>query len=161
MTAMEPDVVVVGRGIVGAAVAMRLARGGRSVLTIDVGDPAGSATCASGAMLGVLGELRPHDNPAELALRLEAWARQPSWWDEIGMPPAPAGTFVVAGQDRPDDLTALRAMEDEALLHGLRAERVRPGTGRRGLSTWPMKPGLMVPPCARRSSSWRPGWERR
>jgi len=123
---MEPDVVVVGRGIVGAAVAMRLARGGRSVLTIDVGDPAGSATCASGAMLGVLGELRPHDNPAELALRLEAWARQPSWWDEIGMPPAPAGTFVVAGQDRPDDLTALRAMEDEALLHGLRAERVEP-----------------------------------
>jgi glycine/D-amino acid oxidase-like deaminating enzyme len=77
-------------------------------------------------MLGVLGELRPHDSPAELGLRLEAWARQPAWWDEIGMSPAPAGTFVVAGPDRPDDLAALRAMEQEARQHGLRAERVEP-----------------------------------
>jgi glycine oxidase len=121
-----PDVIVVGNGIVGAAVAMRLAADGRRVLSIDVVDPVGSATCASGAMLGVLGELRPQDKPADLTLRLDAWARQPAWWDEIGLPPPSAGTFVVAGQDRPHDLASLLAMEEAASQHGLRAERVQP-----------------------------------
>jgi glycine oxidase len=123
---MEPDVVVVGNGIVGAAVALRLAASGRRVVSVDIADPVGSATCASGAMLGVLGELTPSEDHAGLALRLDAWKLHPSWWDEIGLAPPAAGTFVVAGPDRPHDLAALCAMEAAAADHGLRAERVEP-----------------------------------
>jgi glycine oxidase len=124
---MKPDVVVVGSGIIGAAVAMRLASHGQSVTCVTGTEGAASATGASGAMLGVLGELTPFDEPADLALRLDAWRRHPAWWDELELPPARAGTCVIAGWDRPGDSAALQAMESAAGKHGLRAERVAPG----------------------------------
>lgn len=124
---MNPDVIVAGAGIVGAAVSFRLSASGRRVLIIDTAAPVGSATRASGAMLGVLGELTAHDPPADLALRINAWSKQPTWREEAGLPAAAAGTFVVAGRDRSDDLAALAAMEAAAEKYRLRAERVDPG----------------------------------
>jgi glycine oxidase len=123
----KPDIVVVGGGIVGAAVTMRLAGQGHKVTCIAGAEGVSSATGASGAMLGVLGELTPFDEPADLELRLDAWRRHPAWRETLGLPAARAGTFVVAGWDRPPDSAALQAMENAARQHGLRAERVAPG----------------------------------
>jgi glycine oxidase len=111
----------------GAAGGVRLPAGAHSVLCITGAEGSASATGASGAMLGVLGELTPSDEPCDLALRLAAWRLHPAWRDQLGLPAARAGTFVIAGWDRPADHAALQAMETAAAEHELRAERVAPG----------------------------------
>jgi glycine/D-amino acid oxidase-like deaminating enzyme len=126
------DVVVVGAGAVGAATSFRLARNGHSVELLDP-DPmcgGGGATTASGAMLGVLGEVTGPDDPC-LALRLAAGERYAAWLDELGEaggapPPLGRGTFVVASTRHAGDVTALDAIEDAAIGTGLGSERLDP-----------------------------------
>jgi glycine/D-amino acid oxidase-like deaminating enzyme len=127
----EPDVVVVGGGIVAATCALALSSRGLSVLAIT--DRGASATEASGAMLGELGEfVRVPATAAErleAELRLRAAAVWPAWADEAGVAPGrlQAGTFVYASPDRARDELALAAIEQAAADNGRPAERVAPG----------------------------------
>lgn len=125
MTADIADTLVVGSGIVGAAVALRLAHDRRRVHLFAPADRVGGATDASGAMLGVLGETTPEELPAEAALRLAAWQRYPAWLETVEHPIS-RGTFVIAGAEREHDVRAIDAMQRAAALSGLRAERVAP-----------------------------------
>ena len=118
------DVIVVGGGVVGGAVALRLASGGRRVICLDSSTNQHGASRASGAMLGVLAETTPDEDPADLDLRVAAARRHATWSEELAFTQRDAGTFVVASARRPADLAAIEAMEAAARMHGLPCERV-------------------------------------
>jgi glycine oxidase len=71
----QPDVLVVGGGVIGCAVARALARPDRSVLLVERGAFGGQATCASA---GVLAVASGDDEGARLALRRASLARWPA-----------------------------------------------------------------------------------
>lgn len=127
------DVLVVGGGITGASVALRLARTGRRVALVDP-DPRGargSATTASGAMLGVIGEVSHDVDQDALALRVVASAGYEEWLSEIEdtgtkVPRLRHGTFVVISARRAGDALAGEAMQRAAVAMGLPCERVEP-----------------------------------
>ena len=74
MLPRKPDVLVVGGGVIGCAVARAVARPGRSVLLVERGAFGGEATCASA---GVLAVASGDDEDARLALRRASLARWP------------------------------------------------------------------------------------
>jgi glycine/D-amino acid oxidase-like deaminating enzyme len=123
-TSAQPDVVVVGSGILGLSVVDRMLRSGRRVTWCVGRDAEAGATAASGAMLSVLGEVSPGDDERELLLRVRAAARHEDWRSELGLPAARNGTFVVGAARRRRDLETVRAIEAAATQHGLRCVRV-------------------------------------
>lgn len=92
----QSSVIVIGAGIVGAALVWRLARGGHAVTVLDAGAPGGVATRASFGWINA----SFHHNHAHFALRAEglaAWRRLEVeagplplrwpgalWWEEEG-----------------------------------------------------------------------------
>ena len=104
------DVVVVGGGVIGCAVARRAALGGLSVVVVERGRPGAEASSAAAGMLSPLAEAQgPGDM---LSLLLRAREMYPAFADrlreETGADPAysDAGTLYVAIRE-----------EDEAELH--------------------------------------------
>lgn len=75
MLPRKPDVLVVGGGVIGCAVARAVAGPGRSVLLVERGAFGGEATCASA---GVLAVASGDDEGARLALRRASLARWPA-----------------------------------------------------------------------------------
>ena len=123
---LTAEVVVVGGGIVGAAVTHRLAASGHRVAwCVESGPPQG-ATAASGAMLGVLGEVVAGEHDDDLQLRVRAASRHAEWYEEVGAAQGGVGTFVIASAKRARDLQAGAAIELAAHRHGLACERVDP-----------------------------------
>lgn len=126
--------IVVGRGVIGWAVAFELACRGWEVVVVGPRHRAGGAASrAAGAMLGVLGEVTAlPDDPASatsLDLRIHAGAMYEGWLGRIaahgGRAPTPGcGTFVVTAADREQDARALRAMCQLGEAHKLRVEHV-------------------------------------
>jgi glycine oxidase len=82
----KPDVLIVGGGVIGCAVARAVARPRRSVLLVERGAFGGEAT---GASAGVLGVASGDDEGARLALRRASIARWPALAaalaDEVGV----------------------------------------------------------------------------
>lgn len=117
------EIVVIGGGIAGAFVADALERQGYDVAWLAPASHSGGGTQASGAMLGVLGEVTPDDSPEALALRREAASAWSEPLDELDVPQG-TGTFVVASARRPADVAAVRAMAAAAQVG--EAERVEP-----------------------------------
>jgi glycine oxidase len=87
MTAPAPDVLVVGGGIVGAAVARALAVDGYAVEIVDSGKEPGIATQASAGMLAPLAESDPEEPLLGLAVRGRDLYRQlaPALEEETGV----------------------------------------------------------------------------
>ncbi len=111
------DVVIAGAGIVGAACALELARGGLSVAVADPAFPGAGATAAGMGHLVVMQDSEPQ-------FRLTAWSRQ--LWSELA-PELPAeaeysqcGTLWVAADE--DDLAAARRLREAAAARGLASE---------------------------------------
>lgn len=75
------DVVIVGGGIIGCALALALVRRGLAVTVIEPGSPAGEATWAAGGMLSPLGEAR--DTGPFLALASASLDRYAAWVGEL------------------------------------------------------------------------------
>jgi glycine/D-amino acid oxidase-like deaminating enzyme len=113
----QPDVVVVGAGIVGAACAYWLAREGLHVLICDAEFPGSGATAAGMGHIVVM-----DDSPAQLALT----ARSRTLWEELvpSLSPAcedrmPGTLWIAAGVDEMAHLPAKQALYANA---GVRAE---------------------------------------
>ena len=83
----QPDVLIVGGGVIGAACARSLALAGRSVLLVDAGGKAGAATPASAGMLAPLAETQDQDPLLSLRIRARDLYRDlvPALEDETGI----------------------------------------------------------------------------
>ena len=74
MTAARADAVVIGSGVIGASVALELARNGRSVIVVDKGPgPGTGSTSASSAIIRFSYSTRD--------TILTAWEGAQIWWD--------------------------------------------------------------------------------
>jgi glycine oxidase len=123
---MNPDVVIVGGGVIGTAIAWRAAlRGRRRVMIIDPGDDAGKASLVAAGMLGPVSESVFGEEDL-LALNLLAVARFPEFNRELEAAAGTTtglrteGTLSVAYDS--GDLAALRRLADFRHGIGLRAE---------------------------------------
>ena len=133
MTARTPpvDVAVVGRGVLGLAVAHEAAKRGLSVVSIGPPPASGMASTAAGAMLGAIGEVTvgesARDGPGPLDLRLDAARRWPALIDELALHgSAGAGTMIVANLVNEEDRANLAAMRSAAESHHVAYETVDP-----------------------------------
>lgn len=113
----HPDVLVVGAGLVGAAIARELARAG---LRVEILEAEFAGAGSTGAAMGHLVVM--DDSPAQFALCQHSCARWREWLAEL--PAAaerdPCGTLWLAADDE-----ELRAARDKLRLyhdHGVRAE---------------------------------------
>ena len=106
------DVVVVGGGIIGAAIAWRLARDGATVTVVDPA-PGRGATHAAAGMLAPVTELH-YGEERLLRLNLASARRYPEFVDEVGTDVGYRQTGTVVAAWDAADLAALR---DLAALH--------------------------------------------
>ena len=83
----QPDVLIIGGGVIGAACARALALAGQSVLLVDAGNEPGAATPASAGMLAPLAETQGQDPLLSLRIRARDLYRDlvPALEDETGI----------------------------------------------------------------------------
>ncbi len=118
------DVVVLGAGVIGAAVAWRCAQRGLAVSLVDPGAGHGAWHTAAG-MLAPITELHYTETPL-LRLNLDSLARYPGFTAEVGEDSGrptgyqECGTVLAAWDGA--DLTALRDLHGFALGLGVQAE---------------------------------------
>jgi glycine oxidase len=124
MPADSPDVIVVGGGIIGGAIAWRLAQAGAAVTVVDVGTLGGEASWAGAGMLAPGGEFVSRSAWAQFAL--DSMAQYPAFVAELesetglGIDYRRCGAVEVARTEAEwQDLLARRAAQAEL---GIRAE---------------------------------------
>jgi glycine oxidase len=125
----SPDIVVVGAGIAGLAVAHRACERGLRPLLLDRGEPGAATTAVAAGMLAPVSEAAFGEREL-LALNLAAAARWPVWADRLdGAGRLECGTLLVArDRDQAEALDRELAFRHEC---GLRAERLLPSAARR------------------------------
>src|SRR5262245_1968316 len=110
------DCVVAGAGVIGLAVARRLAIGGRSVLVIEAEAHIGSETSSRNSEV-----IQPgiYDAPASLKAKLCIAGRTQlyEYAAERGIPHARTGKLIVATSD--DQLPPLQVIAENARLSGV------------------------------------------
>lgn len=135
MAVMQADVVVVGAGLQGCGVAMRLAQAGRSVLVLERSVPGAEASSAAGGILspGVEAEPGPfHDLCTSSLDRFPAFAAEVERLSGMWVGYRAAGTLEVALDDRVAQVLAGRAVQLERAgvavepLDGEAARRLEP-----------------------------------
>jgi glycine oxidase len=123
---MDPDVIVVGGGVIGTGIAWRAARAGRTVTIIDPGTDDKASLVAAG-MLGPVSE-SVFGEQELLSLNLHAIGQFPSFNAELEAAAGSAtglrteGTLAVAYNN--DDLAALDRLTEFRHSIGLAAERL-------------------------------------
>ncbi len=129
----RPDVVVVGAGVAGLAVAHRAAARGMRPLVVDRGAPGGATTHVAAGMLAPVSEAAFGER-ALLELNLAAAGRWRAWADEVAAAAGvdaglrECGTLLVArDRDQAEALERELAFRHEC---GLRAERLLPSQAR-------------------------------
>jgi glycine oxidase len=124
---VKPDVIVVGGGVIGLAIAWRAAQAELSVVLVD-DEPGRGASYAAAGMLAPVTEAHYGEEPL-LTLNLESARRYPSFVEEVeaatGMTVAyrPSGTLVVAADD--DDTAAIGELFRFQRELGLPVQRLR------------------------------------
>jgi glycine oxidase len=141
-----PDVVVVGGGVIGLAIAWEACRRGLRATVLERGDPGSGATGVAAGMLAPVSEAA-FGEPEILALNLASSALYPRWVAELreasgGVDPGylPCGSLLVA---RDGDQAA--ALERELAFRedrGLRISRLLPSQARRREPA--LSPGLRL-----------------
>lgn len=117
MSSGQPDVLIVGAGVVGAACALALAREGLRVLVIDSDFVGGGSTAAAMGHLVVMDDSEPE-------LLLSAYSRR--LWAELSeeLPPdcedERRGTLWVASA--PEEMAAVHEKRERYVRHGIAAE---------------------------------------
>jgi glycine oxidase len=124
-----PDLVVIGAGIAGLAVAREACERGLRPLVLDRGAPGAGTTRVAAGMLAPVSEAAFGEREL-LALNLAAAARWPAWAKALGGGGRwECGTLLVArDRDQAEALDRELAFRREG---GLRAERLLPGAARR------------------------------
>jgi glycine oxidase len=123
----KPDVIVVGGGVIGLAIAWRVAQAKLSVALVD-DEPGQGASYAAAGMLAPVTEAHYGEEPL-LMLNLESARRYPSFVDELeaatGMTVGyrASGTLVVAADD--DDTAAIGELFRFERELGLPVQRLR------------------------------------
>ncbi|MDX6671574.1 MAG: glycine oxidase, partial [Solirubrobacteraceae bacterium] len=132
-TRHRPDLVVIGAGIAGLAVAQRAAARGLAPLVLDRGEPGGATTRVAAGMLAPVSEAAFGER-ALTTLSLAAAERWPGWAAEVaaasGLDPGlrESGTLLVArDRDQAEALERELAFRHEC---GLPAERLPPSAAR-------------------------------
>ncbi len=98
MTAHKVDVLVIGGGIQGCAVARELARHGRTVVVLDPGEPGGESSGAAGGILGPHLDLTADGAFLDLCMRgAERW---PDWASAVEGESGMAVEYVRCGAAR-------------------------------------------------------------
>jgi glycine oxidase len=158
---MQSDVVVIGAGVQGCAVALRLAQAGKSVLVLERSIPGAEASSAAGGILspGVEAvEPGPFYQLCRASLaRYEALARELERDTGVAVGFRGGGTLEVALDDEHAQLLAARAeqLERQALpaeiLDGDAVARLEPGVSReaRGGLFFPDEASIDPRPLAR------------
>jgi glycine oxidase len=127
------DLVVIGGGVIGLAVAWRAAQAGMAVAVLERGLPGGETSHVAAGMLAPVSEATPVE-PAVLALGLRAAAAYENFVAELadasGHDPGylPCGTLAVARDG--DEAEALERELEMRLGLGLEVSRLRPSAAR-------------------------------
>jgi glycine oxidase len=127
VSSRNPDVVIIGGGVIGLAIAWRAAQAGLAVTVAD-DDPAGGASHVAAGMLCPVTEAHYGEEPL-LALNLASARRWPAFAAELeeatghGVGYRTEGTLAVAFDD--DDLRALDELHRYHVELGLGGERLR------------------------------------
>ncbi len=126
MAAPHADVLVVGAGIVGCAIAQEFARRGASVKVVDERMIGMGATQASAGVLAPYVEVREESPLLTLAVRsldlFDEFVERVSSESGIAVPYQRTGTLQVATDEA--DFRALQSTAEVLLRHGVRAELV-------------------------------------
>ncbi|HWF73449.1 MAG TPA: glycine oxidase ThiO [Solirubrobacteraceae bacterium] len=132
--APRPDVVVIGGGAIGLAVAWRAAQAGLEVTVLERGRPGGETSFVAAGMLAPISEATPTERGL-LALGLRSAAHYQAFVAELadasGRDPGylPCGTLAVARDG--DEAQALEREFEMRRGLGLEVERLRPSAARR------------------------------
>jgi glycine/D-amino acid oxidase-like deaminating enzyme len=149
MTARTADVVVIGAGIVGAAVAHRLATLGLRVVVLERGRPNGEGSGASAANVHAQGihtrrpgQSVPVDVRRLMPLQHAARQRWDAVADEVGRPIGlvPSGGFMVA--ETPQQVADLHRKHEWETAAGIATEVVDGDTARREVPL--LGPGVLA-----------------
>ncbi|MGH9452375.1 MAG: glycine oxidase ThiO [Terriglobia bacterium] len=122
----HPDVLVIGGGIIGCSIAMRLAQGGLKVTVLEKGKPGGEASSAAAGMIAPQGEITSLDPFFELCA--QSRDLYPSFVSEIEQLSGRElyyrrnGTMLVALNDR--EVKELEATYQGQTEAGLAVERL-------------------------------------
>ena len=140
---MRRDVLIVGGGVIGLALAWRLRQAGASVAVVERGLCGGGTSPASAGFLQAAPDLI-HAAPAMLELTLAARASWPAFARELeAASGVPVGLekrgIVAAALDESDD-AVLDARERRYREHGLPVERLSAAAARR--KEWSLTPAL-------------------
>jgi len=125
------DLLIVGGGIIGCALALRLAEEKLKVTVVERGEPGREASWAAAGMLAPTSE-GPHFNPPEAELAIASAALYPGWLERLGVRDAVGyrteGTLQVAFTE--DEAAALRSLPGE-ILTAAEARRLEPALSER------------------------------
>ena len=113
---MDVDLVVIGAGVVGLAIAQRMARGGRSVLVLEQEEAPG-LHCSSRNSEVIHAGI--YYAPGSLKAQLCRQGRDQlyAWCNEYAVPHRRLGKLLVAVTD--DEIPALRRLQDNAAANGV------------------------------------------
>lgn len=113
---MRSDVVVIGGGVIGLAVAMRLSRGGRSVVVLERHESFGQETSSRNSEVIHAGMYYP---TGSLKARLCVAGNRslPAWCESHAVPHARIGKFIVATVE--DEVPTLAALLERAAANGV------------------------------------------
>ena len=147
--AAQADVLIIGGGIIGSSIALRLARAGLRVTVVDRGDPASEATAASAGMLAPQGEMVEPDDFFELSRASRDL--YPAFLDELESLTGERvdyhreGTLLVASDEK--EMEELERVHQAQARLGLPIERLSaPELARRVAGLSPnLAGGLFVP----------------
>jgi glycine oxidase len=135
----KQDLVVIGAGIAGLAVAYRACRAGLRPLVLDRGRPGAATTRVAAGMLAPVSEAA-FGEEALLALNLAAAERWPAWAGQVEAASGrPSGRLACGALLVAADRDQAEALEREAVFRrecGLAVERLLPSAARR------LEPGL-------------------
>lgn len=125
------DILIAGGGIIGCALALRLAEEKLNVAVVERGEPGREASWAAAGMLAPSSE-GPHFNPPEADLAVASAALYPDWLEHWGLRDAAGyrieGTLQVAFTDA--EAAALRSLPGE-ILTAAEARRLEPALSER------------------------------